>query len=94
MSSKEEATTTTAVKSSSSEYALSLDEIQLRAQGHKGQLPRRFNAFAALSLGFMLTNSWIGYSAVFAYPLWVGGGPGVFYGLIVAAIACSIISMC
>ncbi|KAK5057849.1 hypothetical protein LTR84_011850 [Exophiala bonariae] len=71
---------------------LSTDEIQLRAQGHVGELPRQFGAFATLSLAFSITNSWIGYSAVFAYPLFAGGGPTVFFGLIVATIACCFIT--
>jgi hypothetical protein len=72
--------------------SLSADEIQLRAQGHVGELPRQFGAFATLSLAFSITNSWVGYSAVFATPLLAGGGPTVFFGLIVATIACSIIT--
>ncbi|KAI1619287.1 amino acid/polyamine transporter I [Exophiala viscosa] len=65
------------------------DELQLRAQGHVGELPRQFGAFATLSLAFSITNSWVGYSAVFATPLFAGGGPTVFFGLLVATIACS-----
>lgn len=71
---------------------LSADEIQLRAQGHKGELPRQFSAFAMLAVAFSITNSWIGYSASFITPLFDGGGPTVFWGLIVAAFACSCIS--
>ena len=71
---------------------LSADEIQLRAQGHKGELPRQFSAFAMLAVAFSITNSWIGYSAAFITPLFDGGGPTVFWGLIVAAFACSCIS--
>lgn len=77
---------------SSGEEDLSADEIQLRAQGHKGELPRQFSAFSTLALGFSLTNSWLGYSATFIGPLFGGGGPTVFWGLLVAAIACSFIS--
>lgn len=78
---------------SASDEILSADEQLLRAQGHKGELPRQFSSFAALSMGFVITNSWIGYSATFVTPLWTGGGPMVFFGVIVAAIACFIISM-
>jgi hypothetical protein len=75
-----------------SDDGLSLDELQLRAQGHTGEMPRNFSAFAAISLGFTITNSWIGYSATFWYPLQAGGGPAVFYGALVATVACFMIS--
>ena len=68
------------------------DELLLRAQGHHGELPRQFSSFAALSLAFVITNSWLGYCASFAVPLLAGGGPTVFWGVIVAAMACLIIS--
>ncbi|KAK5386266.1 hypothetical protein LTR20_005766 [Exophiala xenobiotica] len=71
---------------------VSPDELQLRAQGHVSELPRQFGAFATLSLAFSITNSWIGFSAVFATPLLAGGGPTIFFGLIVATIACSFIT--
>lgn len=71
---------------------LSADELQLRAQGHKQEMPRQFSGFATLSLAFSMTNSWIGYSATFSYPLLAGGGPTLFFGLIVASAACSFIS--
>ena len=68
------------------------DELQLRAQGHKQEMPRQFSGFATLALAFSMTNSSIGYSATFPYPLLAGGGPTVFFGLIVASVACSFIS--
>jgi choline transport protein len=71
---------------------LSADELQLRAQDHKQEMPRKFSGFATLALAFSMTNSWIGYSATFPYPLLAGGGPTVFFGLIVASVACSFIS--
>ncbi|KAF8852445.1 hypothetical protein BDZ45DRAFT_749624 [Acephala macrosclerotiorum] len=63
---------------------LSADELQLRAQGHKGELPRQFSAFSTLALAFSMPNSWVGCSATFIFPLYVGGGPTVFFGLIAA----------
>lgn len=80
------------ISEAESTETLSADEIQLRAQGHKGELPRQFSAFAMLAVAFSITNSWIGYSATFITPLYDGGGPTVFWGLIVAAFACSCIS--
>lgn len=35
---------------------LSADEIQLRAQGHVGELPRQFSAFSTLALAFSIVN--------------------------------------
>jgi amino acid transporter len=71
---------------------VSPDELQLRTQGHVSELPRQFGAFATLSLAFSITNWWVGFSAVFATPLLAGGGPTIFFGLIVATIACSFIT--
>ncbi|KAI1623129.1 putative amino acid permease [Exophiala viscosa] len=71
---------------------LSADELELRAQGHKGELPRQFSTLSTLAIAFLLTSAWIGYSATFPYPLWAGSGPYVFWGLIVATVACSIIT--
>lgn len=74
------------------QHGLSEDELQLRAQGHVGELPRQFSTVSLLSLAFSITNSWIGYSAVFITPLFAGGAPGVVYCLIAASLACSIIT--
>ena len=71
---------------------LSADELELRAQGHKGELPRQFSTLSTLSIAFLLTSAWIGYSAVFPYPLLAGSVPYVFWGLIVAMVACTFIS--
>lgn len=71
---------------------LSADEQQLQAQGHTAELPRQFSTLSILALSFSITNSWIGYSAVFITPLWAGGGPAVVYCLIAAAVACSLIT--
>lgn len=35
---------------------LSADEIQLRAQGHVGELPRQFSPLSTLALAFSITN--------------------------------------
>ena len=71
---------------------LSADELELRAQGHTGELPRQFSTLSTLAIAFTLTSAWIGYSATFPYPLLACGGPYVIWGLVVATIACCIIS--
>ena len=48
------------------EEGLSAEEIQLRAQGHVGELPRQFWAFSVLALAFSITNSWVGYAGQLA----------------------------
>lgn len=72
---------------------LSAEELDLRAQGHHGELPRQFGALSTLSLAFTITNSWIAYSAVFVIPLIAGGGPCVIYSLFVGFVVCSIITL-
>jgi choline transport protein len=71
---------------------LTTDQLLLQAQGHKEEMPRQFSLLAAVSLAFSITNSWIAISAIFQQPLTAGGGPGVFYSLLVACFSCFIIS--
>ena len=71
---------------------LTADQLILRSQGHKEEMPRQFSLMAAVGLAFSITNSWIAISAVFQQPMTAGGGPGVIYSVLVAAFACSTIS--
>jgi choline transport protein len=41
------------------EEGLSADEIQLRAQGHVGELPRQFSAFQTIAFSFQISNTWV-----------------------------------
>ncbi|ETN43520.1 uncharacterized protein HMPREF1541_02679 [Cyphellophora europaea CBS 101466] len=75
------------------EEGLSADEIQLRAQGHVGELPRQFSPLSTLALAFSITNSWVGYAATFVTPLYAGAGPAVFWAPIIACIACLFITL-
>lgn len=72
---------------------LSADELELRAQGHIGELPRQFGILSTLSLAFTITNSWIAYSAVFAIPLIAGGATCVVWSLVIGFVVCSIITL-
>ncbi|CAH0055933.1 unnamed protein product [Clonostachys solani] len=69
------------------------DAARLAAMGHKEEMPRQFSRLAALSFAFGITNSWVGQSATFPYPLLCGGGPGVFFSLILSGIACWFITL-
>ncbi|KAI1628629.1 putative amino acid permease [Exophiala viscosa] len=73
--------------------ALTDDDLVLRAQGHEPELPRRFSRLSVLSLAFVITNSWVGFAATFGTALLAGGGPGVFWGSIIAFVVCSIITI-
>ena len=68
------------------------DEQTLRAQGHIEEMPRQFSLLSILGLAFAITNSWIAIFATFQQPLNAGGAPGVFYALLVASVACFVIS--
>ena len=57
----------------------------LLAQGHKAAMRRSFSPFAALSLGFSITNSWVGYLSCFGQNLAYAGPNSVVFGLLVAA---------
>jgi hypothetical protein len=41
------------------EEGLSADEIQLRAQGHVGELPRQFTGFQTIAFAFQISNTWV-----------------------------------
>lgn len=43
------------------------DDAILRANGHAAAMPLQFNWLSALSLGFSITNSWIGYLVATSY---------------------------
>ena len=75
------------------EQGLSADEIQLRAQGHVGELPRQFSPLSTLALAFSITNTWVGYAATFVTPLFAGAGPAVFWAPIIACIASLLITL-
>ena len=57
----------------------------LLAQGHKAAMQRSFSLFAALGLGFSITNSWVGYLSCFGENLSYAGPNSVVFGLLVAA---------
>ena len=57
----------------------------LLAQGHKAAMQRSFSPFAALGLGFSITNSWVGYLSCFGQNLTYAGPNSVVFGLLVAA---------
>ncbi|KAG6986464.1 choline transport protein [Physcia stellaris] len=57
----------------------------LLAQGHKSAMQRSFSPLAALSFGFSITNSWVGYLSCFGQNLAYAGPNSVVFGLLVAA---------
>ncbi|GIK01579.1 hypothetical protein Aspvir_005617 [Aspergillus viridinutans] len=69
------------------------DDALPQAPRQQRELPRQFSATSALSFAYIVTNSWVGYSGTFATALLAGGGPAVFYGVIVAAVVCTIITL-
>ena len=65
----------------------------LLAQGHKAAMQRSFSHFAALGLGFSITNSWVGYLSCFGQNLAYAGPNSVVFGLLVAAVIQWIITL-
>ena len=65
----------------------------LLAQGHKAAMRRSFSPFAALGLGFSITNSWVGYLSCFGQNLAYAGPNNVVFGLLVAAVVQWIITL-
>ena len=65
----------------------------LLAQGHTATMRRSFSPFAALGLGFSITNSWVGYLSCFGQNLAYAGPNSVVFGLLVAAVIQWIITL-
>lgn len=70
-----------------------VDDAVLRANGHKSDLRRQFNWISALSLGFSITNSWVGYLSCFGQSLVYGGPQVCILGLVVAFVVQFIITL-
>ena len=52
---------------------------------HKAKMRRTFSPFAALGLGFSITNSWVGFLSCFGQNLAYAGPNNVVFGLLAAA---------
>lgn len=63
-----------------------VDELQLAALGHKGELQRNFSFLSMLGLAFAILNSWTALSASLSLALPSGGSTSVIWGLITAGI--------
>lgn len=71
---------------------IDLDELQLRAQGHVGQLPRQFSIISLIAFSFSIMNSWIGFVSLLLTTLTMGGPTVAFWGAIVAWAASTVIA--
>ncbi len=70
-----------------------LDELQLRAQGHVSELPRRFSMFSLLAFSFSIMNSWTGIVPLLITDLTLGGPSATFWTPLVACLASSLIGL-
>ena len=73
--------------------SVDLDELQLQAQGHASELPRRFSMMSLLAFSFAIMNSWTGVVPLMLTDLSLGGAPAAVWTPIVAFVACSIITL-
>ncbi|KAJ5630181.1 hypothetical protein N7528_003838, partial [Penicillium herquei] len=71
---------------------INLDETQLQAQGHVGQLPRQFSFMSLVAFSFSIMNSWIGFVSLLLTSLTLGGAPAAFWSTIVACVAATLIA--
>ena len=71
---------------------MDIDELQLRSQGHVGQLPRQFSITSLIAFAFSIMNSWIGFVSLLLTTLTMGGPTVAFWGAIVAWAAATIIA--
>ncbi|KAL7814194.1 amino acid transporter [Trichoderma aethiopicum] len=56
-------------------------------------LKKRFSLLSVIAFGFTTMNSWVAFASGVAVPLACGGGPGIIYGLIAAAVVMVIINV-
>ena len=78
---------------SSANADVDLDELQLQAQGHKGELPRHFSMVSLLAFSFSIMNSWTGVAPLLLTNLFLGGPTAAFWTPIVACLASFIIGL-
>ncbi|PTB70911.1 amino acid transporter [Trichoderma citrinoviride] len=57
------------------------------------RLEKRFSLLSVVAFGFTTMNSWVAFASGVAVPLACGGGPGIIYGLIAAAVVMTIINV-
>ncbi|KAG8412772.1 hypothetical protein J3458_013211 [Metarhizium acridum] len=69
-------------------------DAQDEAAAHAGDqhLKRRFGLVSVIAFGFTTMNSWVAFASGVAVPLSCGGGPGLIYGLIAAAVVMVVIN--
>jgi hypothetical protein len=72
---------------------LNYDELQLQAQGHEQDMPRRFSLWTMFAIAFTITSSWVGFSTSVGISLLYGGPAAVVYGQIVGALSCALITL-
>lgn len=72
---------------------INYDELQLQAQGHHQDMPRRFSLWSMFAIAFTITSSWVGFSTSVGISLLYGGSAAVVYGQIVGALSCAIITL-
>jgi choline transport protein len=79
--------------SGNAKVPLNYDELQLQAQGHAQDMPRRFSLWSMFAIAFTITCSWVGFSTSLGISLLYGGTASVVYGQIVGALSCAIITL-
>ncbi len=78
---------------SAADADIDLDELQLQAQGHKGELPRHFSMMSLLAFAFSIMNSWTGVAPLVVTSLYLGGPTAATWTPILACIATFIIDL-
>lgn len=72
---------------------INYDELQLQAQGHEQDMPRRFSLWTMFAIAFTITCSWVGFSTSVGISLLYGGPAAVVYGQLVGAASCALITL-
>jgi choline transport protein len=77
----------------SASVAQSQTEVKLDLAEPHEQLKKRFSLISVIAFGFTTMNSWVAFASGLAVPLICGGGPGIIYGLIAAAVVMATINI-
>ncbi|KAH0496718.1 hypothetical protein TgHK011_004067 [Trichoderma gracile] len=75
--------------------SISQSQVEEKVPAHpeEQRLKKRFSLLSVVAFGFTTMNSWVAFASGVAVPLACGGGPGIIYGLVAAAVVMVIINV-
>ncbi|KIW11193.1 hypothetical protein PV08_10493 [Exophiala spinifera] len=65
---------------------VTIDDVELEAQGYEREMPRQFSLFSLMALSYALLATWNGFGSAMGIGLNEAGAAGTIYSLIIAAV--------